>query len=211
MMKEAKEHALDCGCVSCAFGMDMRWILIPGTWANSRNAPKDEWWKDGSDFRQALTAHGANVELAEMGAWNTQLDGVVGSNTDWEHAGEDLAKRLAGQERVSLICHSHGGNVWPYAAEAGCSFDTVITMATPVRADVPYASSRPWVKRWLHVYGDIRDWVQILGEAKAFSLFALHRKMKLADKNIEIPEAGHSDLHTVAVWDHHGLWKLLGQ
>ena len=184
----------------------MKVILIPGTWANTgRDAPQDDWWKIGSPFASALAAHG--FEPLSF-AWNPALDGVLGPNADWMKAADKLWAQSRNLQPVNLIAHSHGGQLPFYAsARHGLNVRCLVTMATPVRADVPYSSARTKIQRWIHIFGGVRDYTQILGSLAFFRFNVLRRRMKFADHNIKIPESGHDDLHTAETWSKYNLWE----
>ena len=93
-------------------------VLVPGTFANAdRNAPQDLWWRPDSHFCRAAAEHGL---LCLSFAWGTQLDGVLGENADWKRAAEILYAQTKDLQPVTIIAHSHGGNVVIYAcAEFG--------------------------------------------------------------------------------------------
>ncbi len=186
----------------------MRIVLVPGTWANTgRDAPQDSWWLPSSPFAQALISLG-HEPLSFT--WDTALDGVIGPDTDWIKAADRLWQQCKDLEPVNLIAHSHGGQLPFFAAEEhGLKISSLVTMATPVRSEVPYGLGRHFIGRWVHIYGGKKDYTQIFGELALFRFGALRRQMKLADANIEISECGHSDLHTVEVWNRHNLWAEL--
>lgn len=183
----------------------MKAILVPGTFANTgRNAPRDEWWKPGSSFWIAAARHG--IDCFSF-AWNTALDGVIGPNTDWLKAGGRLYEQANDLQPLTILAHSHGGNVAIYAAaNHGLKIRRLITLATPVRSDMPYRAARANIGHWSHIYGGVRDWVQIAGELAVGRFQVLRRRMPLADDNTELPECDHSEIHDVAAWNKHSLW-----
>ena len=182
--------------------MSKRIILVPGTFANSY-AP-DMWWYLGSPFCQGLEDLGY---MPLSFAWRTSLDGVAGKNNAWIHAGKRLAKQLVPGDRV--IAHSHGGQVVAYALEDVRDIAAVFTLATPVRDDVPYKNITLATQSWTHVYGDHRDWWQLLGSLLDGAVHWNRREMPGANKNIQIA-GNHTDTHEVTVWDKYELWSMLG-
>lgn len=178
-------------------------VLIPGTWANSeRNAAQDFWWRPGSPFCRAMQDHGLHPLSF---AWDTRLDGVLGDNDEWQKAAMILYRQTKDLQPLTAIAHSHGGNVAIVAAAAGLKIRKLVTLATPVRADVPYEAARRYIGHWSHIYGGKRDWVQLAGSLFD-GHFGLRRRMKLADANVKLPECGHNDVHQVDVWNRHSLW-----
>ena len=181
----------------------MNIILIPGTWANTgRNAPQDEWWHPTSAFSKALRQKGHSICSFP---WDTKLDGIVGPNSEWIKAGINLG--LICPRNAIIIAHSHGGQVASYAAANGLKINKLITLATPVRADVPYDLAKKHINTWTHVYGYF-DWVQVSGSLMDGKFQLFPRKMKYADKNIKI-KVDHSNMHTVETWDKYNLWREL--
>jgi hypothetical protein len=190
-------------------------ILLAGTWAFSGTDSGHDWWRPGSKFYDEGKKFGLDyVNGSDPFIWDTKLDGVIGQNEVWQSAGHALlwyAHLKEPNEPVSVIAHSHGGNVLAYAARFGLKIDRAITVATPVRREVPYASLKQNAVHWTHIHGGIWDYVQILGELKSFSFTgAFRRKMRLADKNIAVPDKDHGELHDYRLWTEREWWKLLG-
>lgn len=185
-------------------------ILVAGTWAYDE---KDAWWKPGSSFHAEGLAHGLEyLDDSDPFVWDTKLDGVKGVNEVWQSAGKALlwyAHLKDPYEAVSLIAHSHGGQVVAYAAAYGLMIDKVITVATPVRSEVPYDALAAQSAAWVHIYGGVRDYVQIFGELNAFNFRALSREMKLADRNICESDRDHSQLHDPKLWTDKHYWDLV--
>jgi len=175
-----------------------RVILVPGTWGNTPD--HDTWWMPGSDFWNRLVKLGYQPLSF---AWSTELDGVIGDNSGWKRAGKRLAKQLLLDDIV--IGHSHGGQVIAYACE-GKFEGQVITLATPVRDDVPYSNLN--YSLWTHVYGNYTDYWQLLGSIADGSLHGWRRKMPLADSNIKV-NCNHQETHSLEIWDKYSLWQWL--
>lgn len=185
----------------------MRIVLVPGTFANTdRHASQDEWWRPGSPFYREAKQRG--IECLSF-AWSTELDGIIGRNDDWEKGAAGLYRQTKDLSALRIVAHSHGGNVVAYAAaKHGLRILNLVTLATPVRKDIPYAEAKKNIRKWTHVYGGWRDYVQLAG-----SLFdgqvRFVRQMDDADQNIKVTGAGHSDLHEVRVWNESSLWSAL--
>ncbi len=192
-------------------------ILLAGTWANGRGAPQDAWWKPGSAFAEEGKRHGLEYpDDADPFVWCTGLDGVDIFHEHWLSAAHSLiwycqAKQLTS---VNIIAHSHGGQVAAIASGLGLKIETLITVATPVRQDVVF--HRASIRRFVHIYGGVRDYVQILGglsltglEQLKLDLTRFQRDMPNADRNICKRECGHSDLHEAALWTREDWWGLL--
>jgi len=104
------------------------------------------------------------------------------------------------QERIPaddlvVISHSHGLQPVLYAAKQGLKIDLLIDVCGPVRWDMlPIAgAAKKHIHRWVHIHAGHRDRWQWFG-----SLFDGHvgivRKHPLADENLAIPEADHSQV-----------------
>ncbi len=61
---------------------------------------------------------------------------------------------------MPLIAHSHGGQVALYAAAKGLRIPALVTVGTPVRADMqPIAEAAlPQIGKWLHISDARWDW-----------------------------------------------------
>jgi hypothetical protein len=181
-------------------------VLIGGTWSNTD--PREQlhlsWWYPGSVFYGAVKER-CGRDCYSF-AWNTFLDGVIGPNTDWQSAGERLFNVCPPD--ASIITHSHGGQVVLLAAASGLRIKNLITVATPVRSDIPYHVARERIERWSHIYGNYQDYVQLAGSLMLGRLCVLRRQMALADKNIKYP-ANHADLMRTRVWHSENWWELV--
>jgi hypothetical protein len=190
-------------------------ILIGGT-----HGEDDGWWKPSSSFGQGLAAAGLEIaDPMEPFEWSNDVDGLLvqglfgRKHRDWIAAGHALMwyahykvpPRSDGEpRRVSIVAHSHAGQVALYAAYYGLLIDRLITVATPVRRDMAHVISgaRATIRFWAHLHGDARDWWQVLGGR------TLERRMTLADQNVYEP-AGHTDLLNPNLWTDRRWWDLL--
>jgi hypothetical protein len=175
---------------------------VPGTWDD---AP-DAWWRPGSAFTQALTGTGHDV--VALPPWALALDGALGRNAQWIEGGHRLAMALIAYRDAAvpiqgLVAFSHGGAVALYAlafaASAGLHVDRLVTLGTPVRADLAAFArrARPAIGRWTHVYGG-SDWMAILGTL-GDGVRRYLRAMPDAHVNRVVPGAGHRDLIDAAL------------
>jgi pimeloyl-ACP methyl ester carboxylesterase len=189
-------------------------VLLAGTHAD------EGWWKPGTSFYQAMIAAGLSpVSPVEPFQWSHDIDGTLldyvfgRAHRDWMAAGHALSWYAHSQlppladgtyQRVSIIAHSHGGQVALYAAYYGLLVDCLVTVGTPVRRDMQRIASqgRGNIRFWAHLYGDGRDFWQVLGGR------TLNRRMVLADQNIHEP-ATHRGLLNPNVWTERGWWNLL--
>jgi len=183
-------------------------LLIAGT-----HGREQTWWRAESPFARELMRQGVILlDPADPFTWTTELDGIVGENKVWKDAGDKLRlyAQAKGQARVSVVAHSHGGNVVAYAAAAGLVIDRLITVATPVRGDLAaeYGELRQAVQTvWIHLYSDASDWIQWLGSWFDGS-WRFRRRMKGADLNFKTPAVGHSGLLDPELWRSrgYGFW-----
>lgn len=186
-------------------------VLIAGT--HGMGSP---WWRPGSPFAQMLAAEGCRLLGAEGNGdyfrWSTTLDGVVGEHDDWRAAAAGLrwyAQAKLGGEPVSVVAHSHGGTIALLAAAQGLKLDRLITVATPVRADLraEYRAAREMAWLWVHLYSDDSDWWQWAGSWFDGS-WRLRRRMRWAELNLKVPGVGHSGLLDRALWQQR-RWAYL--
>ena len=180
------------------------------------NIDKLPWWHSESMFARAARAHG--LEIAhESFVWCTSLDGLLGMNDKWYAAGAAL-RYFAGYRHsgklVSVIAHSHGGQVAAYAAgRFGLEIDLLVTLGMSVRRDMQRIrrAAQDGCRRWNNVWspndpiqlegargdgGPILSWLRALPESKV--------------RNIEEPteEPGaHSKLHDPNLWTIMGWWE----
>lgn len=182
--------------------MTPRVVTVAGTWGAGYGRNGD-WWRPGSAFVSMLAEAGVSlVDGEDPFAWSTGIDGIDGQNLTWQTAGRALkwyCEAKVRRDRVSVVAHSHGGQVVAYAAAAGARFETVITVASPVREDLDlqYQALRRQSRRWIHIYTDETLGVawQLLGSLGLANLGRRHiRRMPLADDNIYIPGESHGDL-----------------
>ena len=181
--------------------MSARVILVPGTWGNTPD--HDDWWKADRFFSAILRQRGYMPIPLE---WDTALDGVIGPNDTWQAAGARLFATIQPGDRV--IAHSHGGQVVAYGCQSRMPLASVITLATPVRDDVPYWKVRYGTDDWTHVYGNYTDYWQLMGSAFDGHFHGWRRQMPLAHKNVKV-NTNHEDTHDVETWDKYDLWKYL--
>lgn len=170
------------------------------------------WWHPQSPFGRAAVAAGlVLVDDKEPFLWCTEVEGVFGDNAVWYAGGAAL--RYFAQAKhpapVSILAHSHGGQVALYAAAQGLAVQTLVTIGTPVRGDMEATATRARrnIRRWLHLYSDADGW-QALGEFGDGRL-GIYRSMPLATVNILEPGVGHTDLLDPALWTARRWWRLV--
>ena len=192
----------------------MKWIPVAGTSARKRHDHARSWYRVGSPLDRLLCALGyqrveqdRDPDTPDTGFWSGDINGLMlqralwwrDKHPAWKTGGEALRKFLLArrdefEKGVTLILHSHAGQVGAYAL-AGQPFDFpvhVITCDMPVRADMRevYASASTNVASWTHLYSE-KGWksrMRWLGDGQIFSN---PRKLPVATRNIEI-KGGHS-------------------
>lgn len=185
-------------------------VCVAGTWGEK--STDAQWWKPDSVWAANLRNAGLDVlDPKEPFEWATAVSMDAGHDPMWRTAGLALLwycrSKVPGQP-VSVVAHSHGGQVAAFAIEAGLVVDKLVTVATPVRDDMAtvYAGIPPGVKRWTHLWTDEvglpSEQYQFLGTLPLTPpVFAWGRTMPLATENVEIVPAVS---HHGAIW--HGLW-----
>lgn len=194
-------------------------VCIAGTWGEvSTDA---QWWKPGSVWIANLRAAGLDVlDDVQPFEWATAVSLDAGHDPMWRTAGLALlwyCHAKAPGTPVSLVAHSHGGQVAAYALTAGLIVDRLVTVATPVRDDM----RETWklallnVARWTHLWtketGLPHEQMQFLGSLPLSPpAFAWTRTMPLATENVEIlPPVSHHGMVWPALWNQHDLWQHL--
>lgn len=183
-------------------------VLVHGTFGlNSK------WWKPDSQFAEMLSEYGIPLlSNTEPFRWTGELAGIPSflpsDPTDpldnhrvpWAVEGRHLVHYCHSKSPnvpVSLIMHSHGGQVGALAIAYGeLKVHHFITLSTPVRKDMEemYRVARASITgKWIHVYGDWwRDIMQKLGQVFDGHI-GWRQEMPDADVNLYVP-GGHSTL-----------------
>lgn len=192
-------------------------IAIGGTWAwNGSSA--GQWYDAGSPWSANMRARGLEHHhlLAGDGrpfVWTTDLNGhqwwrrLIGkqpSTTDWHAAGINLhaycVPPIAPDHRIKpcdlhIVAHSHALQVVLFACAEGLKVNTLISVGSPVRADMLKAArqARPNIGFWWHFHSDRSDRWQSFGEVGDGS-FGIERRHPFADQNVGLPGVGHSEI-----------------
>lgn len=168
---------------------------------------KHDWMSDGP-LVQFLEAQGLVNLCKQQGVkpfvWTTDLEVKVSQRGPWSVGGQNLLEYLVPPlwpgtswpaADTRLFTHSHGLQVALYACAMGLKVDVLFDLAGPVRADMESIAklARPNIRRWVHVYSDYTDKWQWLGEL-GDGHFGIVRQHPLADRNVKLPDAGHSGL-----------------
>ena len=194
----------------------MKWIPVAGTSARKRHDHARSWYRVGSPLDLLLCELGyqrveqdGDPTTPDRGFWSGDINGLMvqrvlwwrDSHPAWKTGGETLrrfiqSRRAEFVDGVTLILHSHAGQVGAYAlAELpapGSIPIHVVTCDMPVRFDMRnvYASARTSVTSWTHLYSErgLKSCMRWLGDGQ---LFANPRELPVATRNIEV-RGGHS-------------------
>lgn len=194
-------------------------VCVHGTWgADFEDGDEPNYWYErGSAFCEYLKTQGFDPECFEELRWSGNLEGLSGfwpwnwfkspERRTWQAGAYAMKYLLVGApvESRNLICHSHAGQLALILAAKGFQINTLVTVGTPVRGDVPAEKARPNIGRWLHLYSEM-DRVQVRGSL-GDRRWGAARIFPLADANSPMP-GGHSDvLYDPTLFS---LWKKRG-
>lgn len=176
-------------------------VIVHGTWANN-----DTWWRWPAEFPQYINQHTGDVYDGQRPfTWsgdNTDEARREGGRTLLRWAQENPAQNL------TIIAHSHGGNVVFLASQIGLKIQKLILMGTPIRTD--YLPNMEEIKTIFNIYST-RDFVQILGAIPAERDNG--RILPEATENIHVETNSvfdpHSELRTVSLWEKCHLERIL--
>lgn len=200
-------------------------LNLHGTWGRD-----DIWFRRGSAFTTGLHAAGLSLVHDEPFLWSGNVGGLPFSSTpddprdlyddsgrlEWaneaRHGIYYCAAYRPGQE-VSVLAHSHGGQVALLMIALGLKVRHLITISAPVRKDM---LAMRWLARerisgtWVALHGDFwKDRMIKLGELFDGS-FGWSMTFPEAHKNIHVKGHGHSTMLTdVTVLDTLGILTLL--
>lgn len=201
-----------------------------------RGKTSGDWWRGTSPFLLWLDVLGFyTLNPSRPFIWTTDLNGAkfwrrwFGLNdphVDWEAGAHalyaylrpiyDEADSYIPVSHRNLIVHSHGLQVVLYACELGLRINTLVSVMSPVRADMLLVSrrARPNIGFWEHVHADRSDrmqWWGGIGDGKV----GIVRQHPLADVNTSIRGAGHSKLlhdpQWFPQWQDRGILERLRQ
>ena len=195
------------------------YLPIAGTWARASYDGDTRWFTAQSHFGAAMTGYGyqrvdqdGDPDRPDQGYWSGDLYGLYaqslweflvgtdGRNT-WEKGRQPLAHTLhrlplAGADTLTIIAHSHGGQVAAccLAESPICVPYTLrlVTIDMPVRRDMDDVYRYVRVP-WLHCYSSYWNAMRWLGSQGG------PVACKWAGQNIHIP-GGHSGVLTNPQW-----------
>lgn len=176
--------------------------------------------------------------------WSTHLDGHTGvlrkwlgklipwrktqsRHLVWEAAGLSLYAYLVPPvwngaangidvppHETRVVAHSHALQVVAYACAEGLKIDRLITVGSPVRADMMdiYAAARDNIGYWLHLHSDYSDLIQLAGSL-GDGVLGIVRAHPWADENQRVRHVGHSGVLTnedgIRMWHRFGWLEVL--
>ena len=206
----------------------MIYIPVAGSLARKRHDHDLSWYRRDSPLDRVLVTFGyQRVEqdrdpaTPDLGFWSGDINGLMlqralfwrDKHPAWKTGGETLRRFLLERraefvDGVTLILHSHAGQVGAYAL-AGQPFDFpvhVITGDMPVRADMRevYASAATSVASWTHLYSQKGWWKARMRWMGDGQLFKNPRVLPVATRNIEIKgwHSGYlSDPRFIGQWE----------
>ncbi len=208
-----------------------RFLPVAGThgW---RGQPTGGWWQWPSPWLSYMHRHGCTpFNRQRPFVWSTQLQGhriwrrwlgLQDRHLAWECAADNLYAYLvppvhggscsgvhASADETRIVCHSHGLQVVLFAAAMGLRIKTLISVGSPVRADMLGVAevARPRIGHWLHLHSDTSDTWQVLGGI-GDGVFGIVRAHPLADENRAVPHVGHTGVLTDE--DAFSLWEING-
>lgn len=193
-------------------------IPIHGTWSLNQVHP---WWKKNSDFEQFAKRN--NVHFKEVNdepfIWNDRIDGISWKSIfgikdrhdDWRTAGFALRyylQRVRLEDR-NLILHSHA---WPVYLYSNMQVNNVITVGSPMRADLKPLAEKAKYNYHLHIYDQVFDKIAYLGQL-GDGKFLGSRSCDTANENCKLEHIGHSkiltDLEAMQYWVSKGWFDVL--
>jgi hypothetical protein len=187
------------------------YIPIPGTDAWDEDENNFQWWERGSEHQRHMATQGLVLHACGALEWSTALDGVPTrkNHVIWKGAAKHLLCHL---ERVplaqrNLIAHSHGGNVVFHALAYGLRINNLITVGTPVRADMEpiILQGLGNCNYWHHIYDSSGDRISLYG-ALFDGRWRIKHDFDLADSQDNVKDIGHSrilnDYQHMPLWNH---------
>ena len=213
----------------------MLYIPVAGSLARKRHDHDLSWYRRDSPLDRLLVKLGyqrvdqnGDLYKPDVGFWSGDINGLMvqramwwrDKHPAWKTGGETLRAFLLSRlaelvDGVTLILHSHGGQVGAYALAGlqdllGAVQIHVVTCDMPVRADMRevYASASDSVASWTHMYSEPgwKSRMRWLGDGQ---LFSNPRLLPVATRNIEI-----KGWHSEYLFDPRfiGQWKqILGK
>lgn len=194
------------------------YIPIQGTSAWDENPDVFQWWEMGSRYYGFLRDRGYEHASRTPFEWSTELAGILDrAKTVWKAGGKSLGyyfgEHLAPMpyEHRNVVAHSHGGQLVFYAAASGVRIRNLITVGTPVRADMEATvrAARVNIKNWVHLMDTRYDIVSVLGAIGDGKLRIKH-DFKEADKCFDLRDIKAHHSHVLSNPQFYPYWMTRG-
>ena len=192
-------------------------LAIAGTWA-WRGSSTGQWYDLASPWSAYMRGQGFEhlrgpdrrpfVWSTDVNGWQfwRRWVGQAATTNDWQAAGHNLfawlvpplaPDRCQPPAMTHVIAHSHGLAPCLFACADGLKVNTLISIGSPVRADLLEVArrARPNIGYWVHLHSDASDRWQWLGEIGDGAL-GIVRAHPSADLNWAIPHVGHAQVLT---------------
>lgn len=203
---------------------------VIGTFEFPSANPAGAWFTDGPWMAFMKSRGWEPLDPADPFVWSTDVNG----NEGWRRCLPALLERLPWVDRRGdrrdwiaggyalrwrqnhypykqrgVFAYSHGGQLVAEACASGLQIPFLVTIATPVRADLAevWAMARPNIGYWLHLRASRLDVVMLLG-TMGDGAFSASQDMPLADENDGVTTMRHglllNDPGHFAMWDDEG-------
>lgn len=219
------------------------YVPVQGTWSLYDKDGKPQWWRPESEFSKFMLSKGLRIlRPDDPFYWSTDVNGTkfwnrwFGDSTkdhgDWIAGGAALRYYLDRpcikcgwhQEQVrhrNLIAHSHGLQVVLYACAQGLRVRRLISVGSPIRADM-FEGENSVAKKalknidgWLHIHDNtLTDRMQIFGEFGDGEFFGQSREVPFGTVvNDGLDKIGHSQIlwtpEKIKLWEDRGWIDFL--
>ena len=176
-------------------------VIVHGTWADEAT-----WWRWPTEFPQYINQNPGDVYKGPR-PFKWSGDNTHEARTE---GGQALVRWMQEHpaEKLTVVAHSHGGNVGFIASQMGLKIQKLILMGTPIRTD--YLPDMNNIQTIYNILS-LDDFVQILGAELVPRNGG--RVLPEARENIEVETNSicnpHSELRTVPLWKRHKLERIL--
>lgn len=213
--------------------MTIKFTAAAGTFEFAEREDPAQWFNAGSAWSRYMRAHGFEpADPNDPFVWSTDINGLdgwrrllpslglppKGDHADWVAGGKSLKwrQRHFAYEDRGVFAYSNAGQVAAYALADGLQIPWLVTIATPVRADMAdvWRAARPNVGCWLALRASRLDPVMLLGSLGDGRL-SIRRPQDhaLADLNAGVATMRHglvlSDPGHFDHWEDRGWLEML--
>lgn len=201
-------------------------VPVGGTWSEGDDAA---WWRPSSVWVANLGNAGLELlDPLEPFEWSSKLAIDAGKDATWRTAGLALKwycysreSNADYREKLTLVAHSHGGQVVAEALRAGLRVKRIVTVGTPVRADMQdvWTLARPHITQdWTQVFTEeivrpLDPSAQPYQELGSLPLGpgGFTREFFQATRNVKVdpPTTHHGLMSSGYPWNDLDLWRFL--